>query len=595
MWLIIFLFFFFFCPKIYAADEFSVSQKIQYQIDINGNASVIQDVELKNNFSQIYPKEYQITLSSGNITNITGNDNSGNIIKQISQPNDTTVINLVFNQPNLGKDQITKFRLNYNIPSLSEHKGSTWEIALPENQIPENQSQTEITINLPSSFGSLSFSSVTPKNLISLNNETQLFFSSNQKNPKILLIFGDYQLFDFKFKYLLENSENKNQTVQIAIPPETDSQKITYTSIDPTPNNITVDPDGNYLAEYQLQPQQNFEVNISGQAKIIHSNSNHAEITHNYYLKKDTYWETDNPQLIQIAQNLKTPKDIYDYVIKTLTYKTENIDTSLRQGAALALQNPTQAICTEFTDLFVTLSRIKGIPAREVQGFAYSNNIKIKPVNTNTDVLHAWPQYYDTTKQAWISIDPTWGKTTNGIDYFTDLDPNHFAFVFHGLNSQTPFPPGGYKNNQNIKTVSVEFAKTEITPDNLPLQIKPVSSGFFHIPQLKITNPNLHSISNLQISVDGLNFQKAINQLPPLSTTQISLPQPPFLKSFLPQNYRLKINLNYNNSTTTHLTVTNSSYWLNLSIIIAVVLTFIGFGGIINNHQKNKKWKKSFV
>ena len=189
MWLIIFLFFFFFCPKIYAADEFSVSQKIQYQIDINGNASVIQDVELKNNFSQIYPKEYQITLSSGNITNITGNDNSGNIIKQISQPNDTTVINLVFNQPNLGKDQITKFRLNYNIPSLSEHKGSTWEIALPENQIPENQSQTEITINLPSSFGSLSFSSVTPKNLISLNNETQLFFSSNQKNPKILLIF----------------------------------------------------------------------------------------------------------------------------------------------------------------------------------------------------------------------------------------------------------------------------------------------------------------------------------------------------------------------------------------------------------------------
>jgi len=588
MWLINFFLLFFLCPKVHAADEFSVSQKIQYQIDTSGNASVIQDIELKNNFSQIYPKEYQITLSSGNITNVTGNDNSGNIIKQVTQQNDTTIINLTFNQPSLGKDQITKFRLNYNLPSLAIHKGSTWEIALPDNQIPENQSQTEITINLPSSFGSLSFSSTNPKNLISLNDQTQLFFSSNQKNQKILLIFGDYQLFDFKFKYLLENTDAKEKTIQIAIPPETDAQKITYTSIEPTPKNIITDNDGNYLAEYQLKPNQNLEVNISGQTKIIHTNSHHVQINSNDYLKKDTYWETDNPDLIQIAQTLKTPKDIYNYVVKTLNYKTDNLDSSSRQGAVLSLSNPSQAICTEFSDLFVTLARIKGIPAREVEGFAYSNNIKIKPVNTNTDVLHAWPQYYDTTKQAWISVDPTWGKTTNGIDYFTDLDPNHFAFVFHGFNSQYPLPPGGYKNNQNIKTVSVEFAKTEITPQNLPLKAKPISTNFFHMPKLEITNSNLYSISHLQISLDGLNFQKEINQLPPLSTTQITLPQPTFIKSFLPQNYRLKVTLNYN-SASNAITIINNSYWVNIVIIISVILTLIGFGGIINNHKTNKK------
>lgn len=588
MWLISFFLLLFLCPKIHAADEFSVSQKIQYQIDTSGNASAIQDIELKNNFSQIYPKEYQITLSSDKITNITGNDNFGDIIKQVTQQNDTTVINLVFNQPNLGKDQITKFRLNYNIPSLAEHKGSTWEIALPENQTQENQNQTEITINLPSAFGSLSFSSSPPKNLIALNNETQIFFSSNQKNQKILLIFGDYQLFDFKFKYLLENTDTKEKTLQIAIPPETDAQKITYSSIEPIPNNIITDDDGNYLAEYRLKPNQNLEVNVTGQVKIIHTNSHHVKINPENYLKKNTYWETDDSNLIQISQTLKTPKDIYDYVTKTLNYKSDNIDSSFRQGASLIIQNPNQAICTEFTDLFVTLSRIKGIPAREVQGFAYSNNIKIKPINTNTDVLHAWPQYYDFNKQAWISVDPTWGKTTNGIDYFNDLDPNHFAFVFHGLNSQYPTPPGGYKNNQNIKTVSVEFAKTEITQDTLPVKIKPVSNNIFQLPKLEIINPNLHSINNLQIQINGLNFQEKIYQLPPLSTTKINLPKQKFLNSFLPQNYRPKINLSYN-SISTSVNITNSSYLVNIIIIVSVILTLIGFGGIINNHKKNKK------
>lgn len=588
MWLISFFLLFFLCPKAHAVGEFSISQKVQYQIDISGNASVIQDIELKNNFSQIYPKEYQITLSSDKITNITGNDNFGDIIKQITQQNDTTIINLIFNQPNLGKDQITKFKLNYNIPLLAEHKGNTWEIALPENQTQENQNQTDITINLPSSFGSLSFSSSSPKNLISLNNETQLFFSSNQKNQKILLIFGDYQLFDFKFKYLLENTEAKEKTIQVAIPPETDAQKITYSSIEPLPNNIIADEDGNYLAEYRLKSNQSFEVNVTGQVKIIHTNSHHTEINPENYLKKNTYWEVDNPDLIQIAQTLKTPKEIYDYVIKTLNYKTNNIDSSFRQGASLSIQNPNQAICTEFTDLFITLARIKGIPAREVQGFAYSNNIKIKPINTNTDVLHAWPQYYDSTKKAWVSVDPTWGKTTNGIDYFTDLDPNHFSFVFHGLNSQYPLPPGGYKNNQNIKTVSVEFSKTEINQDTLPVKIKPVSSNIFQLPKLEITNPNLHSINNLQIQINGLNFQEKIYQLPPLSTTKINLPKQKFLNSFLPQNYRPKINLTYNN-TNTSISITNTSYLVNIVIFISVIITLIGFGGIINNHKKNKK------
>ena len=567
----------FFPGHIFAADEFNVSQQTKYQIDIYGNATVTQQIELINNYSQIYPKEYQITLSSEEIENITGSDDLGNIIQKIDRQNGTTIINIVFNQASTGKNQITKFNLNYNIKNLAQTKGNTWEIAIPENQSAGYQTQTELYITVPSEFGNLSFTSVNPQNNISLNNGTELYFKNNSHPPKILLIFGDYQLFDFQFKYFLTNQSSEKQNLSIAIPPETDSQKITYRSINPTPQNITIDPDGNFLASYLVSPNEEIEINIDGQAKIIHNNINYAKINTSDYLSSQTFWETDNPTLINIAKTLKTPKDIYNYVIQTLKYKTNSYDNSVRIGAAAAINFPDNSLCTEFTDLFVTLCRITGIPAREVQGYAYSNNTKIKPININTDVLHAWPQYYDSNQKAWISVDPTWEATTNGVDYFNDLDQNHFAFVFHGINSQYPFPPGGYKNNQNIKTVTVEFAKNELENNQLPLTVKSIS-GFLQPPKIKITNPNYNSISQINIHTTSLNHQQTIKLIPPLSSNEITFSKNNFIENLNLKNYQIKIN--YNNDTL-NINLPLNYFFLSWLIIIAAAITLVGLGGII--------------
>jgi hypothetical protein len=248
----------------------------------------------------------------------------------------------------------------------------------------------------------------------------------------------------------------------------------------------------------------------------------------------------------------------------------------------MAIAFPNTALCTEFTDLFITLCRIKGIPAREIEGFAYSNNTKIKPININTDILHAWPQYYDSSQKAWISVDPTWGKTTNGIDYFNDLDPNHFAFVFHGLDSQQPISPGGYKNNQNIKTINVEFAKNELKNDLYPLIIETVSKKF-QIPKIKITNHNYSSISKLFLSIDSINFKKEIPLIPPLSSIEIALPNFNFINSLNLNTY--KINLQYNNQNT-NLKITPYQFYLNWTIIIAAITTLIGLSGIILKRKR---------
>lgn len=560
---------------VFANQEFTLNQKINYQIDNQGNAFVVQESELINNYSEIYPQNYQITISSSNITNITSNDSFGNILQKTEVIGDQTQIYLKFNQASIGKNQITKFKLNYTIPRFATQKGNTWEISLPDFQQIKDKDNIDLNILLPSSFGNLSFASSNPNQITNLNQQTQISFTTNNvKNKNILLIFGDYQLFDFNLKYFLSNSSNSTKTQQIAIPPQTNSQKITYQQINPQPQNIIIDQDGNWLAEYQLTANQNLEINISGQAKVIHSNQTFAKINPNQYLKAQTFWPTQNQELIKMAQNLKTPKDIFEFVVNYLSYKTNNFETSIRKGSDLAIINPNDSLCTEFTDLFITLARIKGIPAREVEGFAYTNNQKIKPINENTDILHAWPQYYDNTKQSWISVDPTWTNTTSGVDFFNDLDPNHLAFVFHGLDSQNPLTPGSYKNNQNIKTVEVNFSKTELTSNFFPLEIKNLPSSIFGKQTIKVYNPNLNAITNLSFKTKNSNWKYFLDVIAPLSSIEIILPE----NYFLP---KLEININSDNNQTANFSINNHRFYFSLIIIIGILITLIGIGGII--------------
>lgn len=580
MLLILLILFLSITSPIFASQEFTLNQKINYQIDNQGNAFVTQESELINNYSEIYPQNYQITISSSNISNITSNDNFGNILQKTEKVGDQTQIYLKFNQASIGKNQITKFSLNYTIPKFATQKGNTWEISLPDFQQIQNQDSVGLTILLPSSFGNLSFASSAPNQINNLNQQTQIYFTTeNVKNRNILLIFGDYQLFDFNLKYFLTNSTNSTKTQQIAIPPQTDNQKITYQKINPQPQNIIIDQDGNWLAEYQLSANQKLEINISGQAKIIHSNQTLAEINQSLYLKPQTFWPTQNQDLIQIAQTLNTPKDIFYYVVNQLDYKTSNFELSYRKGADQALLNPNDSLCTEFTDLFVTLARIKGIPAREVEGFAYTNNPKIKPINEFTDILHAWPQYYDNSKKAWISVDPTWTKTTSGVDFFNDLDPNHIAFVFHGLDSQNPITPGSYKDNQNIKTVEINFSKTELASNYFPLEIKNTSSSIFKNQTIQVYNPNLNAITNLNFKTQNSNWSHHINLIAPLSFVKISLPE---------QNFSPKINImvNSDNNQKANFSLNNHRFYFNLIIILGIIITLIGFGGIIFKRKR---------
>ena len=559
-------------PSLFAESSFTTDQKIVYTLDNQNNASVTHTITLQNNLSLVFAKEYIITLPVPINDTITGNDASGSIIKEIKKTDTATVIYLQFKNPSIGRNAQTNFQINYHLNKIVTTKGLTRELELPTAPVSDT---TEISIIAPTTFGQLSYSSLKPTQTISHVDTQQIDFKYTlQNSKKILVAFGNNQLFDFQLSYYLSNPTDKAVVKEIPIPPTTPSQKVTLKTINPSPNSITQDGDGNWLAHYQLAPFANNTIQVDGQVKIISETGTTPLIGD--YLKATTYWPTQNPQIQEIAQSLKTPKAIYDYVIATLTYDYSRLNNASRRHADEILANSSSALCTDFTDLFITIARAAGIPAREIEGYAYSNNTKIKPVNTQADILHAWPQYYDRPTSAWKSIDPTWGKTTNGIDFFSDLDLNHFAFVIHGQSDDYPPPPGSYKSAANEKSVTVTFAQSIYQPPVQPIKVTD-----------KIFNPNLFSLTNCRLKNNQTGYIQNIDTLIPLASADIYLQNVPFPQVLLPSFATTKLTLTCDQLESPQLiNLTNKLHYLYLTLAIAAAILILSGAGIMITRHK---------
>jgi len=283
------------------------------------------------------------------------------------------------------------------------------------------------------------------------------------KQDSISATFGTSQIYQFSLTYNLENPNTVKGRTELALPSDTNYQQVLISSIDPKPEQVTVDEDGNWLAEYILEPKAKIAVKANGNIKLSYFPKNEyaTDLSSDQYLaytQAKQYWESDNQTVIDLAKQYSNPQQIYDYLINNFSYNYDRLkSSSQRMGALQAIKNPNQAICMEFTDAFIALARAAGIPAREHNGYAYTENDKLRPLSLNQDILHAWPEYYDKTKKQWIQIDPTWGNTTGGLNFFDKFDLDHISFVRHGVDSSYPITAGSYKY-AGVETKDVEIS-----------------------------------------------------------------------------------------------------------------------------------------
>lgn len=443
--------------NVFAADkEFSTSYNVNYDVGVDGSTQVTEKISIKNLTDQYYPSNFSLTVGSTTLSEISASDSSGNMEVKVDKVDTRTSMAIKFNGQVVGLDKSQDFTLKYKSSDFAQSIGKTWEVNLPKIPDSSNIKDYNLTLSVPTSFGDPTSISPQPKSQSQRYDKYVFTFNKAQLEKNgVSINFGTNQFFSFNIKYTLDNTSLFPAVTSVTLPPDTQYQDIAINNISPEPENVTVDEDGNYLAWYRLNKRSNLNIAVSGLAKLyINPKDNKIpQLTSQQkdaLLKSDKYWEKENPQisssLAVIFKNGRPPADrdkarlIYDYIVSTLKYNTSRLNNNNieRLGAVTAINNPDSAVCMEFTDLFVALARAEGIPARELDGYAYSQNKNLRPLSLSRDLLHAWPEYYDENK-GWVMIDPTWENTSGGVDYFNKFDLNHLVLAKKGVSSTTPY------------------------------------------------------------------------------------------------------------------------------------------------------------
>ena len=573
-----------FFKLVKADDEFLVDSNINYEIEESGITHVNQNIIIENLRSDLYATSWTIELNSIDAKNIKSFQDNHEFEVEVNDDSEKVTVKVLFDDPIVGKGKSRNFNIAFDVDGLAVRTGEIWEISIPRLSEESNFRNYSLSLAIPFVLGEEAYISPEP-NSKTVEGDRRIY-SYNKKTSQELGItagFGNFQVFSFSLSYHIENPLNKVSLVEIAIPPDTSYQKLYYELIDPKPKTINIDPDGNWLAVFELSSRQRIDVTAKGSVQIFAGPRPFLKypeeiLTEN--LKSSEFWQTTDPEIQSLAKTYKTPFEIYEFVSKNLTYDFERVSPETKRlGALVALSDPDSAICMEYTDTFIAIARAANIPAREINGYAYTENPDIQPLSLVSDVLHAWPEYWDYDKKTWIPVDPTWASTTGGVDYFNKLDLRHFTFVIHGVDAQKPYPPGSYKLGPNPqKDVFVNFGQLpEKRTSNLEIY-----ASFSKTPgivgknlNIIIKNPGPSAIynSNAEVYFDkNLSDRKEIDILPPFSQFEFQIYMPygilgskaPETVQIISSGQTLEISTNKNQIIT-----------YNLSILLIILMSFL--------------------
>lgn len=532
-----------FSSKVFALAKFSTSYQVNYTVYPSGITHVKFLIDQVNNLSVVYATEFSLSVNHTKLENVRVADENSSLVPSVIKTRNGSIISFSFLNKIVGKDKKHFFTIEYDTTDVTTKVGNTWEVNIPKLEPDENTVDQNIILTLPPNFPQPAF--IDPKPSAFVDNK-YYFSGKSLGNKHISAVFGKEQFYRVNLEYHLTNDSAIRSQQKIALPPDTGYQKVLLEKIEPKPLSIASDQDGNWLATYTLEPGDNLDISVTEVVKVSFLPSTKSTSNPDASLQSNSIWDYDNPVFtIPEIQSLRSAKAIYDYVVDKYVYDFNKINKlkSQKVAASESLKHPDSAICSDFTNTFIAIARKMGIPARELQGFALSQNEDLKPISINQDVLHSWPEFYDAVKNTWVQIDPTWAKTTQGVDYFNKLDFNHIVFVIHGTDPNLPLTAGAYKSKENPdKDVSVEpipeatipeakisIGKVTQTDGVLNLQIKNESPvGFFGnigIEKSQFLQKNLSQISIAPFSSEvlriGINHRPFLNKK--TDTTIISI------------------------------------------------------------------------
>ena len=344
--------------------------------------------------------------------------------------------------------------MDYDVTNVAQQDGRVWTVNVAGLRADYSGGFT-LQLVVPPSFGPLIYLNA-PADSSDAATNTYTFGRSRLVANDVLAEFGVNQVYALTFDYHLTNSNPGSVTQQVTLPLDLDTQQLVVQSLQPAPDNVAVDADGNYLANYTVPGMGSLNVHVAVDVRIwpkmynLNQNAGHSALPPAVvaaYTRAQPYLAGQQRADSNRARALtaKTPsvaaqaQAIYAFTSSRIQYSSQRArvilssltNKDMRKGAVAALQ-PKSGVCMEYSDLFVTLARAVGIPARWRAGLAYQGK-----EDRNTPALqlgHAWSDFY-APGVGWVPVDATWGSAG---DYFARADTNHITLSILGHSSTTP-------------------------------------------------------------------------------------------------------------------------------------------------------------
>ena len=462
--------------QVAAQSEFKVVIDREYNVEADGTLQVIETHTVRNEsqnrrvISKSNEESFQISVVSGSKDKLEETVRTAVLTIDGQQTNfdasyheDKAIIS-VFYPREITKNQQIVFRLQYTNYGLVERVGALYDIYAPgfakDIQFVSGLTETEYNtlVRVSSSLPEENFAIPSPTKTEDANGFRVYTFGQETLVGKTIWIQrGKVQYYQFKIVQQGSPTDEKDTGYQneyhLILPRDIDEgevyQKVYFAKISPEPSEIIRDSDENLLGVFKFSSHLAFTVTIEGYAAVGLSdfgvNATNGGLLNQLssdlvstYTKAAQFWEVDSSEIQKVAKDLKgSSQNIFDIISKTYEFVVNSIDYSEvkrfglneRQGALTTLKQGA-GVCMEYSDLFLTLVRAQGIPARAVFGYGYDSKL-----DSNAQEAHQWVNVYLPGVEKWVSVDVTWGESGDAL---IGGDLNHFYTHVATTDPNTP-------------------------------------------------------------------------------------------------------------------------------------------------------------
>ena len=416
-------------------------------------------------FNPIQNDPQQATKLQQTLDSIQLTDNYGNNLSYTSETTGNGNLNIrITISSGIYYSQPYTINLTYKSYGLVIKSGAIRDVYIPafskDYVFEDAQSKETVSteIRISDTFGNINFT-LPQTNVNRQDNNWVINYNQQDLVGKTGWIqVGTKQFYSFKINQPYSSSTEIPivfNTYKIVLPRDVTqtiiTQKVYFSKIDPLPYTIEQDENGNNIATFKVPANKNGNIVIEGYAELNQNDSINlkgagtvADIPKDVIDKNtsaEKYWEVDAQQIQDTAKQIKGDEtDVYKLVEKTYQFVVQKINydevkkfgLNQRQGALVTLENGS-GVCMEYSDLFITLMRAEGIPARAAFGTGYS--ALDFDTSSSDAVNHQWAEVYLPSVQSWVEIDTTWGE---GGRELIGGDLNHFYSHVASAGPETP-------------------------------------------------------------------------------------------------------------------------------------------------------------